>query len=94
MIYMVYFRSMDKITFSRTYTVDKSAKHETTFAEYVRLTATLIDRTYMQTFKLVETWDDHKIIRRYNEAKLKNDRNEQQKYWWGMRKLDKTKETL
>ena len=38
------------------------------FKEYVTLTSNLINRPYMQTFRLVEDWQMHKIIRRYNDC--------------------------
>ena len=64
----------------------KEAKHASEFAMYVDLTAKLIERPYMQTFKLVDKWALHKIKRRYDEAKATSN---PQKYWWGKRKMDK-----
>jgi hypothetical protein len=63
----------------------KEANHASEFAMYVDLTAKLINRPYMQTFKLVDTWALHKIKRRYDEAIAKEN---PQKYWWGMRRKD------
>lgn len=64
----------------------EASKHASEFAMYVDLTAKLIDRSYMQTFKLVDKWALHKIKRRYDEAKATSN---PQKYWWGKRKMDK-----
>ena len=64
----------------------KVSKDETEFSYYVRLTSELIQRPYMQTFKMVQDWQLHKIKRRYDEAKAAAN---PQKYWWGKRKMDK-----
>lgn len=53
------------------------------FAKYCRLTSELIGCPYMQTFKLIEHWQEHTIIRLYNDAlRAENP----QRAWWGMRK--------
>lgn len=77
---------MHKITFTRTYVVEKSTQ-STEFSHYVSLTAKLLNRPYIIVFKMVEDWELHKIIRRYNEA-LRCEIPSQ--YWFGMRKKDKT----
>ncbi len=63
------------------------------FQEYVSLTSKLINRPYMQTFKLVEGWQTHKIIRRYNECtKDKKGEMPGDVLWWYLRKKDKESE--
>ncbi len=60
------------------------------FKEYVTLTSKLINRPYMQTFRLVEDWQMHKIIRRYNEC-TKDKRGDipGDVLWWYLRKKDR-----
>lgn len=80
---------MKKISF-QSYQIsifEEDSKHASEFAKYVDLTAKLLNRPYFQVFKLVEDWELHKIIRRYNQALEKKDGA--QKYWWGLRKADK-----
>lgn len=60
------------------------------FAEYVRKTSELIGRSYMQTFKITEGWAQWKIEERYKRAL---ESSNPQKYWWGMRKNDKSRAT-
>ena len=76
---------MERIQTTKKYTVDKTAKTETDFERAVKATANLIERPYFVTFRLVEDWQLHKILRRLNEAK--NCENPQ-RYWWGKRKRD------
>ncbi len=63
------------------------------FEKYVHLTSKLINRPYMQTFKLVEDWQTHKIIRRYNECTWdKTGRIRGDVLWWYLRKRDREKD--
>ncbi len=60
------------------------------FEEYIDLTSKLINRPYMQTFRMVEDWQTHKIIRRYNECtKDKKGDIPGEVLWWYLRKKDK-----
>lgn len=79
---------MKQITFNKTYEKVET-KDPSLFAQYVRQTAEMLERPYMVVFKMVEDWEMHKIIRRYDEAMERTEVNEQQKYWWGKRKWDK-----
>jgi len=66
---------MKQISFGKEYKVEKS-QDPSEFAHYVRLTSEMIERPYMVTFKMVEQWQEHKIIRRYNEAMTRTEKNE------------------
>ena len=79
---------MQQIKNKKTFIVDKKTKIQTDFERAVSETAALIDRTYFVTFKMVEDWQLHKILRRLNEAKASAN---PPRYWWGMRKKDKEK---
>ncbi len=60
------------------------------FEEYINLTSKLIDRPYIQTFRMVRNWQTHKIIRRYNECtKDKKGDIPGDVLWWYLRKKDK-----
>lgn len=60
------------------------------FEEWVDKTAKLLGRSYIQTFKLVEHWPEHKIERRYKEAiNCGPDITPAIKWWW-LRKKEKT----
>jgi hypothetical protein len=64
--------------------------HVPIFEECVNLTSKLINRSYMQTFKMVEDWQTHKIIRRYDECtKDKKGEIPGEVLWWYLRKKDK-----
>ncbi len=57
------------------------------FEEYVNLTSKLINRPYYQTFKMVENWQTHTIIRRYNQCtKDKAGDIPGDVLWWHLRK--------
>ena len=58
------------------------------FEKYVNLTAKLINRPYMQTFKLVQDWQTHTLIRRYNECMEYQGEIPSDVLWWSMRKKD------
>ena len=57
------------------------------FEEYVNLTSKPINRPYYQTFKMVENWQTHAIIRRYNQCtKDKAGDIPGDVLWWYLRK--------
>ncbi len=81
---------MKKIVFDLDrFTIDPNDTNDTEYSYYVKQTAKLINRSYIQTHKLVEDWALHKIIRRLKEAKKAKNPS---MYWWGMRKKDKNME--
>jgi hypothetical protein len=59
------------------------------FEKYVNLTSKLIQRPYFQTFKLVEDWELHTIIRRYNDCMNYDGEIPKDVLWWSIRKNDK-----
>ena len=59
------------------------------FEKYVNLTSKLIKRPYYQTFKLVEGWQTHTIIRRYNECMNYTGEIPKDVLWWSIRKKNK-----
>ena len=60
------------------------------FEEYINLTSKLINRPYMQTFRMVRDWQMHKIIRRYDECtKDKKGDIPGDVLWWYLRKKDR-----
>jgi hypothetical protein len=60
------------------------------FEEYINLTSKLINRPYMQTFRMMKDWQTHKIIRRYNECtRDKKGDISGDVLWWYLRKKDK-----
>ncbi len=60
------------------------------FQGYVSLTSKLINRPYMQTFRMVRDWQMHKIIRRYDECtKDKKGDIPGDVLWWYLRKKDR-----
>lgn len=59
------------------------------FEKYVNLTSKLIKRPYFQTFKLVENWELHTIIRRYNDCMDYDGEIPKDVLWWSIRKKDK-----
>lgn len=82
---------MKKADFQKTFSIEKT-KTQTTFERYVQKTAELIKRPYIQTFKLVEDWQEHKIIRRYNECVEYNGSIPKDVLWWSLRKKDATRD--
>ena len=57
------------------------------FEEYINLTSKLINRPYYQTFKMVENWQTHTIIRRYNQCTKDNAGDiPGDVLWWYLRK--------
>lgn len=73
---------------SRFQVVEKETEHE--FAHYVNLTAKLIKRPYMTTFKIVEQWPLEKIKQRYvlctkHAGTMPGD----VKWWWLRKTQDK-----
>jgi virulence-associated protein VagC len=57
------------------------------FEEYVNLTSKPINRPYYQTFKMVENWQTHTIIRRYNQCTKDNAGDiPDDILWWYLRK--------
>jgi hypothetical protein len=60
------------------------------FEEWVDKTAKLIGRSYIQTFKLVQDWPEHKIERRYKEAMACSPLTKPAIRWWSLRKRDKS----
>ena len=61
------------------------------FEEYVYKTSQLIKRPYFQTFKLVEDWQVHKIIRRYNDVINYTGEIPKDILWWSLRKKENQK---
>ncbi len=84
-----YTKSMKKVNFQKNFSIDEKANPPPVFAEYVEKTAKLIDRPYMQTFKMVEDWQLHKIIRRYKECMSYSGAIPKDVLWWSLRKRDK-----
>lgn len=80
---------MKKANFQRKFSIDKEVKPVSPFEEYVEKTAKLINRPYIQTFKLVEDWQLHKIIRRYKECMSYSGTIPKNVLWWSLRKKDK-----
>jgi hypothetical protein len=64
-------------------------KAQSDFEKYVDLTAKLIGRSYIQTFKLVEGWPLHKIERRYKEAINCPPLTKPAIRWWSLRKQER-----
>ena len=63
------------------------------FEYYINLTAKLIDRPYMHTFKLVQGWPLDKISRRYEQAtKHCPPKSTPELRWWALRKREMTNE--
>ena len=58
------------------------------FEKYVNLTSKLIKRPYYQTFKLVEGWQIHTIIRRYNECMNYKGEIPKDILWWSLRRKE------
>ena len=58
------------------------------FEKYVNLTSKLIKRPYYQTFKLVEDWQVHTIIRRYNECMNYTGEIPKDILWWSLRRKE------
>ena len=75
---------------ARPTTPQLETKAPSNFEHWVHLTAKLIGRSYIQTFKLVQDWPDHKIERRYKEAMNCNrEFTTPEIRWWSLRKRDK-----
>jgi hypothetical protein len=58
------------------------------FEKYVNLTSQLINRPYIQTFKIVKNWQTHTIIRRYNQCIEYKGEIPKDILWWSIRKKD------
>ena len=68
---------------------DEAPAAHSNFEHWVDLTAKLIGRSYMQTFKLVQDWPEHKIERRYKEAMSCNrELTTPVIRWWSLRKQE------
>ena len=61
------------------------------FEKYVNLTSKLINRSYIQTFKMVKDWQTHTIIRRYNECMNYEGEIPKERLWGSIRKKEKVK---
>lgn len=59
------------------------------FEHWVDKTAKLIGRSYIQTFKLVQDWPEHKIERRYKEAVNCGPMTKPAVRWWSLRKKER-----
>lgn len=59
------------------------------FEEWVDKTAKLIGRSYIQTFKLVQDWPEHKIERRFKEAMDCGPDITPAVKWWWLRKRER-----
>jgi hypothetical protein len=57
--------------------------------QYIRLTAEMLERPYIQVKMLTREWATHKIKQRYDDAMAQEI---PARLWFGMRKLDKNKE--
>ena len=78
-----------KLDLSR-YRQPSQTKAQSNFEEWVHKTAKLIGRSYIQTFKLVQDWPEHKIERRYKEAMDCGPDITPAIKWWWLRKREKT----
>ena len=81
--------NMKKADFQKRFSIDENARPLPVFEEYVEKTAELINRPYIQTFKMVEDWQLHKIIRRYKECISYSGAIPKDILWWSLRKRDK-----
>lgn len=81
--------NMKKADFQKRFSIDEKARPLPVFEEYVEKTAKLINRPYIQTFKMVEDWQLHKIIRRYKECISYSGAIPKDVLWWSLRKRDK-----
>lgn len=72
------------VSFQMQFTIAPQKEHE--FAHYINLTSKLIERSYMQTYKLVEKWPLELIIRRYELATKHHGQLSPQVKWWYERK--------
>ena len=79
-----------KLQFSENTTSNKEKIAKPVFEEYVQKTSKLIKRPYFQTFKMVEDWQEHKLIRRYNECMEYQGKMPRDVLWWWKRKQDKS----
>ena len=80
---------MKKADFQKKFLIDEEARSIPVFEEYVEKTAKLINRPYIQTFKMVEDWQLHKIVRRYKECVAYKGAIPKNVLWWSLRKKDK-----
>ena len=83
------YKKMKKADFQKRLSIDEKARPLPVFEEYVEKTARLINRPYIQTFKMVEDWQLHKIIRRYKECISYSGAIPKDVLWWSLRKRDK-----
>ena len=77
--------------FDKDTTLNKEEIAKPVFEEYVYKTSQLIKRPYFQTFKLVEDWQEHKIIRRYNDVMNYSGEIPKDILWWSLRKKENQK---
>ena len=88
-------KSIGELELSFQFDKDTAGKTEEivkpVFEEYVYKTSQLIKRPYFQTFKLVEDWQEHKIIRRYNDVMNHSGEIPKDILWWSLRKKENQK---
>lgn len=75
---------MKKIEFTRDFSVGKPDEYE--YEHYVKLTADLIKRPYIQVHKMVEKWTLEEIRHRYTLCTKHNGNIPSDVYWWYLRK--------